>query len=288
MTLNAYHPKIKFTLEIEKKGEIAYLDTKLHRHEKKITFDWYAKSTSSGRIINFNATQPKTQIINTARNFIQRVLDISDKKFHTQNIQKITNILTQNSFPIKLINSLIRSYQPFKKKTHGNSNEEKRFYSVKYIPGLTDNKNIKTTIDKTNINFAYKPNKTLSTIFTTTKTPIELLQQNNVVYEIPCKGDDNNSCNLVYIGTTKRSLETRVNEHKADINRNKESTALSQHITNTSHKPDFDNIRILDKENNDKKRYTRESLRIQQQINKTMNIKEDTDNLSASYKLAIK
>lgn len=287
--LNGYHPKIKFTVEVETNREIAYLDTKLHRGGNKITFDWYAKNTSSGRIINFNATQPKAQIINTAKNFIRRVLDISDEQYHNKNKLVITKILKDNAFPTNLIKNLITVYKPTITNTNGNTDkEEKYFYSVKYIPGLTDNKNIRSAIDKNDMSFAYKPNKTLSAIFTNTKTPINKLQQNNVVYEIPCKGDNNNSCDLVYIGTTKRNLETRMGEHNSDINKNKESTALSQHILQTKHKPDFDNIRILDKVNNVRKRYTTESLRIQQKINKTMNKKEDTDNLSACYRVVLK
>lgn len=56
----------------------------------------------------------------------------------------------------------------------------------------------------------------------------------------------------------------------------------------TGHTADFETVKILDKENMEKKRYTIESLRIQQKRNLTMNLKEDTDNISASYRVAIK
>lgn len=90
-----------------------------------------------------------------------------------------------------------------------------------------------------------------------------------------------------YIGTTKRSLETRIGEHKKDIEKQKETTALSNHVLKTGHIADFNQVKILDKENIEKKRYTIESLRIQQKADYTMNFKEDTDNIKASYRVAI-
>lgn len=289
--LNKYHHKIQFTMEIEENNEIAYLDTKLHREGDKIIFDWYAKETSTGRIMNFYATQPKNQIINTAKNFIYRVLNISDERFYHKNIPKIQQILTDNSFPKNLIKTLIENVRnqirnKIQKTKHA-SDEDKHFYSVRYIPGLTDNRNIKTTIQSKNICYAYKPNQTLSTIFTNVKTPIDKQQQCNIVYEIQCNGGNDQNCDLIYIGTTKRTLETRVGEHMVDINKRKDSTALSQHINQTGHTADFENVKILDKETMEKKRMTIESLRIQQQIRRTMNHKEDTDNINTSYRVAI-
>lgn len=292
--LNCYHPKIQFTMESECENQIAYLDTKLHHIGNSIKFDWHAKSTSSGRIMNFNATQPKSQIINTAKSMIQRILTISDDQYHTKNTKEIIEILTNNSFPKKLTLQLIdetkRIIKTRKNKQttlNTDSNTDRIFHGVKYIPGLIDNKNLRTTMTTKNICFAYKPNRTLSAIFSNTKHPIEKQQQCNVVYEIACKGDGNESCDRVYIGTTKRMLQTRMNEHKIDIEKKKEKTALSQHIANTGHTADFDDVRILDRERKEKKRLTIESLRIQQKIERTMNVKEDTDNISSSYSVVI-
>lgn len=293
-SLNKYHPKIQFTMELEQNKQLAYLDTKLQRYENKLRFDWYSKSTSSGRLMNYNATQPKYQIINTARNFISTVLNISDKVFHSKNTQKIYEILSSNSFPRKIIQELIfqtnkhlEHQQKKPPKDNTDCNAEKHFYSVKYIPGLTDSKCINDTIKTENICFAYKPHTTLSTIFSKTKTPIPKQQRSNVVYEVKCKGSNEEDCNLIYIGMTRRTLETRISEHQTDIEKKRESTGLSQHIMKSCHTPDFANVRILDTEKIEKKRLTIESLRIQQNIKYTMNLKEDTNNINASYRVAI-
>ncbi|XP_075163098.1 uncharacterized protein LOC142235723 [Haematobia irritans] len=298
-TFNQYHPKIQFTIEKEKDNKIAYLDTKLHNIDGNIKFDWYAKEISTGRIMNYNATQPRSQILNTAKNLIYRILTLSDENYHNKNIGEIHKILTNNSFPRSIIEHLIKETKrkiskdtydfTIKNNNDQNDNNERIFHGVKYIPGLIDNANLRETISTKNICFAFKPHNTLSAVFTKVKTPIQKEQQHDVVYEISCKGSDkeNVKCDRIYIGTTKRALETRIGEHKADIEKRKERTALSQHIKNTGHTADFENYRILDKEKREKKRMTIESLRIQQNIRRTMNLKEDTDNISAAYSVAI-
>ena len=76
-------------------------------------------------------------------------------------------------------------------------------------------------------------------------------------------------------------------EHKTDIEKGTQKTTLAQHISKTGHNANFENVKILDKESKDDKRYTIESLRIQQKIERTMNLKEDTNNISVSYRIAI-
>lgn len=55
--MNNYHPKIKFTVEIEENCSINYLDLKLIRNSNDniITTDWYSKPYSTNRILNFES-----------------------------------------------------------------------------------------------------------------------------------------------------------------------------------------------------------------------------------------
>lgn len=94
-----------------------------------------------------------------------------------------------------------------------------------------------------------------------------------MVYEIKCKGKQNEDCNKVYIGTTKRSLGTRLSEHDADIRKRKNNTALAQHVLTSGHTADLVNTKILDVEKRERIRYTLESLRIMQNRERTVNKK---------------
>ena len=68
------------------------------------------------------------------------------------------------------------------------------------------------------------------------------------MYKITCEGNDREDSNKMYIGTTKRTLAKRVGEHKHDITKCKQTTALAQHCAELQHVPDFENIKILDRE----------------------------------------
>ena len=53
---------------------------------------------------------------------------------------------------------------------------------------------------------AHKTTHTLCRLFTKTKDRIDKFDISNIVYKIPCRGNDSESCNMVYVGTTKINL----------------------------------------------------------------------------------
>ena len=109
---------------------------------------------------------------------------------------------------------------------------------------------VKELLDSETIMIAHKANNTRASLFTSTKTKIDKTQKSNVVYEIECAGNDEETCGKVYVGTTKRSLSTRINEHRTDIEKQKITTALSMHCFDLKHTPRPDrrkNIRYREK-----------------------------------------
>lgn len=291
-TLNEYNEKLQFTVETEKQNSIPYLDTTIHRVDQNVCLNWYMKPIASGRMINFHSTQPTKYKINTAKNFINKAVEISDYRFHSETIQKIKSILRMNDFPNTIINKLIddQTNQLDRESSEVTKQEKTKIYfSIPYIPGLTDIATLHKTFDVNteHVAFAHKSNTTLSKLFTKLKSPIEKNDQFNVVYEIQCKGGQDGNCPLLYIGTTKRALNIRMTEHQADIKKSKPSTALAQHIIDQTHTADFSNVRILDKERRTNTRYTLESLRIQQNWEKVMNTREDQDQISTNYSIVL-
>ncbi|XP_067622805.1 uncharacterized protein [Eurosta solidaginis] len=285
--LNAQHTKIKFTMEIEQENEIAFLDLKVIHKNRKCTTKWYTKTIASGRIINYHSNHPWKQKLNTAKNLIRKSILLTDHEFMPENKQKIKKILYNNSYPHKLIDKLIENVtnkiREDKKETQKSDEIHQKYIGVTFIPGLTDNQNLHKIMQIKNVNYAHKPNFTLRNIFTKTKDPVEKEQQNNVVYQIKCNGKVGEKCDQYYIGTTKRQLGIRLNEHRTDAKNKKMTTALAQHLTKSNHTADFDHAQILDIEKREKTRLTLESLRIQQKIHQVMNFKEDANNISNIY-----
>ena len=103
----------------------------------------------------------------------------------------------------------------------------------------------------------------------------------NVVYKIDCKG-----CNNCYIGQTKNYLHSRLNNHKNDVKKHLNKTALSTHAITHQHSFDFNDTSILAQESNLKKRLFLEMAHILKY--KTINFNRDIENLSHIYHNVIK
>lgn len=289
--LNNQNKKLKFTVETEENNSIPFLELKIHKLNNKLIFDWYSKPTASGRIINYNSSQPQKTKINTAYNLICKVIDISDEQFINKNTKILQQILQQNDYPFATINSLINKKLNSKNNNKNNtttSNIDKKYISIPFVNHLTDNNSLRKILPESNIIIAHKSNTTLMHLFKSAKDKVDKTKICNVVYEIPCKGTENQKCSKIYIGTTKRSLDVRLKEHENDIKKEKSTTGIAQHMLNHGHSPDFVKTRVLDIENKHNKRLTLESLRIRQNEHITMNNKEDVDNISTTYDLVLK
>ena len=82
---------------------------------------------------------------------------------------------------------------------------------------------------------------TLRSMLTKVKDTLPLGKQSNVVYRIPC------SCGQVYIGETKRRLETRLKEHRDACERGMmEKSAVAEHTWEHHHPIHWEETTVLD------------------------------------------
>ena len=88
------------------------------------------------------------------------------------------------------------------------------------------------------------------------KDPVDINQQSNVIYKIPC-----NDCNAVYIGETKRSFGTRSKEHEAHVRLGHvDKNEIADHCWKRDHRFNFANKSVLDREQNWTSRKIKESI----------------------------
>ena len=105
-----------------------------------------------------------------------------------------------------------------------------------------------------------RPHTTLSRLLVHPKDKVELEEQGELVYQIPCK-----NCGAEYTGETGRLLKTRLEERKDVDNTKKEKytrsgkkrlmstinkSALTDHATTENHIIDWGGVKIVDKEPN--------------------------------------
>jgi len=84
---------------------------------------------------------------------------------------------------------------------------------ISYIQKVTDKfKNIASNIKAKLVSF-FSLNK-LRRIIKAQKDTLSQGFNKNIVYKLPCK-----DCDATYVGQTKRKLNTRISEHRKDINK---------------------------------------------------------------------
>jgi len=93
-------------------------------------------------------------------------------------------------------------------------------------------------------------------------------------------------CDKIYIGQTKRHLETRIKEHRSNIKKPTGSySVVTNHRLSENHDFKWDEPTILHKENNRRKREIAEMFFIKKFKKKdiSLNLQKDTDNLNPIY-----
>lgn len=272
--------------------------TLIHTNNKIIT-KWYSKPTASNRMLNFYSSHPKKMKVNVANSFIKKVFNLSDKSFINENIKTIKQILTQNNFPLYLINSLINknlniplinTQENLEQTTQNNTT--KQFKTLTYIPTLT-NKIIKTIKhNNTNLLIANKIPQKAYSIYSKLKDPISIGKNENVVYNIPCNhiydkdNPDSAICTKTYIGNTKQPLSKRLKQHQnneKNRDRNPTESALVEHSYITRHNFDFGSTKILETEKNRNKRFTLEASYIWINSSNTVNSRSDLEKVNKIY-----
>jgi hypothetical protein len=291
----------------------------------KITTKWYKKAISSGRILNFLSSHPRSQLINTAEGFIFRVLSLTSVE-HMDEIKEIMwGLLKKNNYPTRLINVLLcRVHQ----KLHNVGNnavvltcdpQPKRFFSIHYVAGLSERiaRNLET--EMMDIKIAFRAPRTMDAVYNKMNDKVCMWDLCNVIYAIKCL-----ICpKRFYVGKTEQRLRSRKKQHlyiaskmialqqqEKELNQDADASvviindsidescikgkilelcnasAIAQHMYECNHTFDFENTIILNHENNSRKLSTLEML----YINKLPNVNKvlDLDKLSSSYKGILK
>ena len=242
---------------------------------KTIVFDLHFKPTFSRRYLNYHSHHPISHKKGVILSLTDKVLNLSDPKFQQKNFELIISILLENSYPLEFIfstiNNRIKSHLHSNKTSSGVLKEnDKQFFLIPYLKGISEQ--FQSKLNKYNFRAAYCCTNRLNKFIKTGKDSVDPAQQCGVVYRIACI-----DCDASYVGQTKRKLNTRVLEHKRDINkRSGPPSVISEHRSQLHHNFDWDHIRVLDRESFYQKRLVSEMLHIKHQSN-SINKQNDTE-----------
>lgn len=284
---NQYNSKIQFTLEKSTQNVINFLDMSLKiNNQNKIETSWYTKPTWSGRYTNFHSKHPMSHKKSVIIGIIDRAIKLSSCNHREKAINKAKDILKKNSYPEKLINQItkkrIHLYYNSEKRLSNNENITKKYISLPYVPKLSEK--IQNIFKNNDIEIAHKVTNNYNDLFTKLKTKIPTDYQTHCIYEIPC-----NNCDGKYIGQTMQYLHKRINQHKNSVKHvtNCNETALSKHAKTEHHNFNFEQTKIIDKEQNNKSRMFLEMIHIKRNKN-SINDRTDIQELSKIYNNVIK
>ena len=100
-TLNSTNPNINFTIEHERNGQIAFLDTLVPRNNCSISIDVYRKPTHTNRYLDYNSHHDCKHKISTATTLINRPLTLpTHEESKKRELNRVSDALVRPGFHI--------------------------------------------------------------------------------------------------------------------------------------------------------------------------------------------
>lgn len=279
-TFNSFHDRLQFTVEMEVGGKIKFLDMMLERADDQINTSWLPKH-SNGRYLDYTSKSPFQHKQNTAIALIDRAIKLTCGAKREETLKQATQILERNNYPSWFIQKLkrLRIHKHYNTLEADNRTTlPQKYVSAPYVPGLSEK--LRKVLRKNDVTLASRPqNKIKNQIFSKLKDPIPPGKQKNVVYCIPCGADEK-----VYIGQTKRMLEVRVAEHKNDCRGRNPKSGLAVHKMEEGHIFNFDQVKILDRIQDQATRNIAEVFHIKKRgEDLTVNLQRECGNFNSAY-----
>ena len=213
-TLNSLHPSIKFTMEKEVDGCLAFLDILIKRTDGKFKTMLYRKPTDTGLTMNYLAVAPtifkRNLVIGEAKRVTRRCSEFCDKN---RALLELRERLGKNQYPNRFIDRCFREAISPRNSTGEDENSEddddrdRHVFSLEYRgkhTGLVMRK-VRRIIGRDDVRYVYRTSKTKD--FLGNKNPVPESMRSKVIYLLLC------DCRKQYTGSTKRHLVTREREH---------------------------------------------------------------------------
>ena len=288
LTLNSIFPGIKFTHEVERNGELAFLDILVKRNSDGFTeTSVHRKKAYAGTILNFNSNHPVIHKRNCIRTLFQRTITHCNTEENKNNeIKFLFQLFQNNNYPKQFIE---RTWSQMKEQLKQNNEvqqtttieeQEQRkqtYYTLPYINGISET--LSRMFQKHDIKIAHKPTTTLKNQLFKPKKLKSDLERRNVIYQIDCS-----NCQQKYIGQTRKQLSTRVHEHRLAVRRIDQRSQISTHCVEEDHAFDWSSAKSI---NSCEHRYGREFMEAWYSSDHSINRHIELDNIYVNFRQAM-
>ena len=250
--INNLHQNIKFTMEEESNGELAFLDTLLKRNNGEISVLVYSKPTHTDQYLHYSS-QPQTSCKeNVASSLFNRTYSIITNKddLHKENA-RIKQVLKENGYRESIINKIFRRItnnhsllqsQQLTQATDIQEEEIRVSINLPYVEGTSEK--LRRILRSHKIRSTLYTEMALCKLFCKSKDQVATEDKNNIVYEIDCS-----NCQAVYFGESKRSLKSRSDEHKRSVrNCDFDKNQIAKHFWEADLSFNWDQKKVIDME----------------------------------------
>ncbi|XP_052221647.1 uncharacterized protein LOC127838114 [Dreissena polymorpha] len=249
--INSIDPDIKFTMEKEDNGSLAFLDTNtIRKPDGSLKINIYRKPTHTDQYLDLNSHHPNEHKLSVVRTLFGRAKSIIIEEQDLNNeMQYVSQALKKCHYPEWAL-----------KKGREQTSKPKSGTESKRVPGKAKSKGnivlpyvqctseqLKRAFLKHNISVSFKPHKTLRQLLVHSKDKPDKEDICRLIYHIKCDGHPKDQCSMDYIGATERNLIARFMEHRRSSST---SSEVSRHIHDCKpgHAITMENVMILDHE----------------------------------------
>jgi hypothetical protein len=259
-SINDFHPSIQFTTEDEKEGELPFLDIKVYRKaDGSFGHYVYRKTTQTWKYLNYNSFHPPSHKLGVIDTMYIRAIRLSDQDHLKEEIEFTTEILLKNDYPKSLLDRRLKKVKyKCENPTPKNNNIVKRI--ILPWSGIVTTKIAHFLRRNMEIEIGYKPGPKLRQILCNSKQKIPKTYIG--IYSLGCKGNEQETCQSLYIGETERDMITRIMEHKHHVDTASTTSPISLHMLENDHELDLNSMSLLIPEKRKYFRRFKESLYI--------------------------
>ncbi|XP_049941353.1 uncharacterized protein LOC126418579 [Schistocerca serialis cubense] len=217
--LNSINSRIQFTMEEVVDGKLHFLDVLVFRNENgSLGHSVYRKPTHTDRYLHRDSNHHPQQKRGVIKTLADRARNICKPELLDAEMEHLHNALMKNGYLSPEIKRALR--QPRRNHTDVQATAKSKVF-LPFVKNVTER--IGRILTKRNITVIYKPTRKIQEYLKPAKDTRKPLEKAGV-YRIPC------SCGDVYVGTTKRTVSKRLEEHKGNCRRGEtERSAVAEH-----------------------------------------------------------
>ena len=266
------------------------MDVLIRRETELVNFEIYRKPTNTERVIPNSSELAHQHKMAAFHHMIHRMESLPlSREGKCKEREQIFRIGGVNGYPERSIQAIIDKRSKARHRasltTLTPATENLKRVSVEYGGSLTDS--LKSKLRKFGLDLVFSSRS--SQLKNSTKDQVENLKCSGI-YKISCS-----HCDKVYIGQTKRTLETHFKEHISEVTKATKvsekglthhfKSKVAEHAFSEQHELSTNDIKILRKISNSMKLDVAESLEIHKHISSSLLNRDQSNAYSWLFRL---